>query len=41
MSIDLNQYTLDQQTIDDLLKLHGVDAIQEIERGIDMELKML
>jgi hypothetical protein len=35
------KYTIPQEAIDDMLKLHGINAIQEIERGIDFELDHL
>jgi hypothetical protein len=32
-------YTVSQQTIDDLKKLHGVDAFNEIENMLDREIE--
>jgi hypothetical protein len=35
------KYTISQEAIDDMLKLHGINAIQQIEQGIDFELDRL
>lgn len=35
------KYTISQEVIDDMLRLHGINAIQQIEQGIDFELDHL
>lgn len=35
------KYAITNEAINDLLQFHGIDAIKEIERGIDLELKSL